>query len=109
MTSWRPRITKPIALVAALSVATFVSALAGPGSFVEHVTGGDLDLPWLNGFGVSNNMQGATLDPGHPAYDNPSGDHTVAVATNSMPDSGGIILTCTDPHDVPRELAAGSP
>lgn len=30
----------------------------------EHVTGGVLDLPWLNGFGVSSNMKPLTLDPG---------------------------------------------
>jgi len=64
----------------------------------EHVTLGNLDLQWTNGFGVSNNMQPLTLAPSDPAYANPSGDHTVAVATNSAaPDSGGIILTATDP------------
>jgi hypothetical protein len=43
-------------------------------------------------------MQPMTLDPGHPAYANPSGDHTVANATNSsVPDSGGIILTGVNP------------
>jgi hypothetical protein len=65
----------------------------------ERVTGGTLDLVWAPGFGVSANMQALTLDPGHPAYDNPSGDHTVASAVNSAaPDSGGIILTATDPQ-----------
>jgi len=64
----------------------------------EHVTGGVLDLPWLNGFGVSSNMKPLTLDPGHPAYDNPSGDHTVGEAMTSFaPDSGGIVVTATDP------------
>ena len=63
----------------------------------EHVTGGQLDLPWLNGFNVSANMTPRTLTPDHPAYNNPSGDHTVACATNMPPDSGGIILTGTEP------------
>lgn len=66
----------------------------------EHVTNGVLDLRWLNGFGVSNNMEPVTLSPEHPAYANPSGDHTVASATNSMPDSGGVILTATDTEGV---------
>ncbi len=39
-----------------------------------------------------------TLDAGHPAYANPSGDHTVGLALSSAaPDSGGIIVSCTDP------------
>jgi len=63
----------------------------------EHVTNGALDLVWNPGFGVTANMQPATLSPGHPAYANPSGDHTVAVATTMQPDSGGIVLTATDP------------
>jgi len=72
------------------------AALAAPVR-EEHVTGGALDLPWLNGFGVSANMQPLTLDPAHPAYANPSGDHTVAVATTMHADSGGIVLSATDP------------
>jgi hypothetical protein len=63
----------------------------------EHVTGGSLDLVWAPGFGVTANMRALTLDPSHPAYNNPSGDHTVADATNMPPDSGGIILTATEP------------
>jgi hypothetical protein len=64
----------------------------------EHVTGGVLDQGWENGFGVSNNLTPLTLTPSDPAYTNPSGDHTVGVATNSQaPDSGGVVLTCIDP------------
>ena len=67
----------------------------------EHVTNGALDLLWLNGFGVSNNLKPLTLTQEHPAYANPSGDHTVASATNSFaPDSGGVILSATDPEGV---------
>ncbi len=62
----------------------------------EHVMGGVLDLVWINGFDTSNNMQPLTLDPSHPAYGNPSGDHTVGCATNAIPDSGGIIVTTID-------------
>ncbi len=73
------------------------TALAAPAR-EERVTGGVLDLVWHPGMGITNVMQPATLSPGHPAYNNPSGDHTVAVATNSMaPDSGGVILTATEP------------
>jgi hypothetical protein len=83
-----------IAAAAALVLTTH----AGATTREEHVTGGVLDLVWAPGFGVSNNLQPLTLSPSDPAYANPSGDHTVAVATNSMaPDSGGIILTATDP------------
>jgi hypothetical protein len=64
----------------------------------EHVTGGNLDLVWVPGFNTPvRNMQALTLDASDPAYANPSGDHTVGVAVNTVPDSGGIILTCTDP------------
>lgn len=64
----------------------------------EHVTGGNLDLVWVPGFNTPvRNMQALTLDAADPAYANPSGDHTIANATNTVPDSGGIILTCTDP------------
>lgn len=77
------------------------------GTIEEHVTGGKLDLVWLpgllmpNGDQLPNVMHAAILDPSNPAYANPSGDHTVAVATNSFaPDSGGVILTCTDPGGV---------
>lgn len=80
------------------SVAPLPSAAA---PLEEHVTGGVLDLPWLNGFGVSANMQPLTLAPGDPALPNPSGDGTVGVATNSMaPDSGGVVLTAIDPGNV---------
>jgi hypothetical protein len=79
-------------------VMLFTSAAFAVPVAQEHVTGGTLDLNWVAGFGVSNKMEAATLLPGHPAYNNPSGDHTVAVATNSMaPDSGGIVCTGVDP------------
>lgn len=63
----------------------------------EHVTGGSLDLVWVPGFGVPNNLEGITLVPSHPAYANPSGDHTAGRLTNAIPDQGGIALSCTDP------------
>ena len=90
------RLVRTFVLILMLSMTAAMSAHA---SFLaEHVTGGHLDLVWNPGFGVTNNMQPLTLTPSDPAYANPSGDHTVAVATNSFaPDSGGIILTATDP------------
>lgn len=63
----------------------------------EHVTGGALDLVWNPGFGVTANARPLTLDPSSPAFANPSGDHTVLVATNMAPDSGGIVLSATEP------------
>jgi len=64
----------------------------------EHCTGGVLDLTWAPGFGITNTMTPLTLTPSDAGYANPSGDHTVANAINSFaPDSGGIILTATDP------------
>jgi hypothetical protein len=83
--------------ISAGALLTASAALAVP-VVQEHVTGGTLDQNWTAGFGVSNKMAAETLLPGHPAYNNPSGDHTVAVAINSSaPDSGGIIATGIDP------------
>lgn len=79
------------------STARPVAAVESP-VLGEHVTGGNLDLVWVPGFNTPvRNMQASTLPPSDPAFANPSGDHTVGVATNTVPDSGGIILTCTDP------------
>jgi hypothetical protein len=83
-------------LAAALGALLVASIAAAAPYRAERVTGGVLDLAWQNGFNTSNNMQPATLDAAHPAYNNPSGDHTVAVAENAVPDSGGIIVTTTD-------------
>jgi hypothetical protein len=83
-----------------LALVFFTAATAASAAVVreEHVTGGNLDLVWSAGFGVSNKMKPLTLSPSDSGYANPSGDHTVACATNSAaPDSGGIILTCTEP------------
>ena len=98
------RTPRTAVLLVALLTTTLLAA-ASPGAthslvtFEEHVTGGTLDQAWDNGFGVSNTMQPATLAPDDPAYANPSGDHTVASATNSQaPDSGGVILTAIDPR-----------
>ena len=81
-----------------------LAGVAGAGVREEHVTGGVLDLVWQpglllpNGDQLPNVMHAAILTAADPAYANPSGDHTVAVATNSFaPDSGGVILTTTDP------------
>jgi len=91
------RTTIGIALLSLCSV----SLAHAVGVRAEHVTGGVLDLVWDPGFGLSNTMQAATLAPSDPGYANPSGDHTVAKAVTSFaPDSGGIILTATDPGGV---------
>ncbi len=96
------KVAKGLVLGALLSAVLVTAASAAARE--EHVTGGVLDLPWLPGLLIPggaplpNVMHAAILDPGDPAYANPSGDHTVAVATNSFaPDSGGVILTVTDP------------
>jgi hypothetical protein len=83
-----------------LPVLAAVAAFAAPADAAviraEHATGGMLDLVWVPGFATPNNMMATTLDPAHPAYANPSGDHTVAYVINAAPDSGGIVLACTD-------------
>ena len=91
-------------LAIGLTLVAMLAATAGAAVREEHVTGGVLDLVWKpgllmpNGDPLPNVMHAAILDPTDPAYANPSGDHTVGVATNSFaPDSGGVILTCTDP------------
>jgi hypothetical protein len=91
------RPTTIFALACALALSSTVPAAANLEA-QESVTGGVLDLAWSPGFGISNNLQPLTLDGSHPAYANPSGDHTVGLALSSAaPDSGGIIVSCTDP------------
>lgn len=90
------KIARHVLMTLTVAMLGTASATAAP-LLQERVTGGVLDLPWLNGFGVSANMQAATLAPDHPAYANPSGDHTVAVATTMPADSGGIVLSATEP------------
>lgn len=87
--------------MAVLFLSLGITSTAQSQVFVERVTGGALDLVWLNGFGVSANMQPMTLSPGHPAYANPSGDHTVARATSMPVDSGGIVLSATETYGTP--------
>uniref|UniRef100_A0A832I8T5 LamG domain-containing protein n=1 Tax=Eiseniibacteriota bacterium TaxID=2212470 RepID=A0A832I8T5_UNCEI len=82
-------------LAAALGALVFTSVAGAAPYRMERVTGGLLDLAWQNGYNTSNSMQPLTLDASHPAYNNPSGDHTVGVATNSIPDSGGICVSIT--------------
>lgn len=92
----------------ALSLATLLLLLPGvpaAASIAEHVTGGNLDLVWSAGFDTPNRMYGKTLEPGDPAYANPSGDHTVAVAQNASPDSGGLIVTTVDPGPANADVA----
>lgn len=90
-------LAKVVLGISAGAMLTASAALAVP-VVQEHVTGGTLDQNWTAGFGVSAKMVAETLLPGHPAYNNPSGDHTVGVATNSFaPDSGGINCTGIDP------------
>ena len=87
-------------ILAALFIAvTSLIASASPVHVLsERVTGGNLDLVWVaRSDAPSRNLQAVTLDSSHPAYANPSGDHTVGVAVNAIPDSGGIILSATDP------------
>jgi len=91
-------------LILCALMGALLASPAGAGVREEHVTGGVLNLVWVpgltlpNGDVLPNVMNAAILDPADPAYANPSGDHTVGVATNSAaPDSGGAILTCTEP------------
>jgi hypothetical protein len=81
----------------AISILIAFATTASAELLSEHVSGGSLDLHWAPGFETANTMYGKTLDSSNPAYANPSGDHTVAVAQNASPDSGGIIVTVVDP------------
>ncbi len=94
------RMTSRFAAAAALAAASLAAALPATANLAaqESVTGGALDLEWSPGFGIGNNLEALTLDSSDPAYANPSGDHTVGLALSSVaPDSGGIVVTCTDP------------
>ena len=87
-----------LGVVLALALGAFgAPAHAGAIVLEEHVTGGVMDLIWSPGFGTPRNLEPATLDDKHPAYANPSGDHTVGVLTNALPDNGGIALSVVDP------------
>ena len=98
------RLAKALFLVPLLGIA--LAASAGATEIIaEHVTGGQLDLHWVGGFDTPNSMYGKTLDASDPAYANPSGDHTVAVAQNASPDSGGLIVTSTDPSGAHADYA----
>ena len=89
------------ALIISLTLTLGLVAAATAGTLAEeHVTGGNLDLVWAPGFATPNNMYAKTLVASDPAYNNPSGDHTVAVAQNASPDSGGLIVTVTNPGAV---------
>lgn len=85
-------------IIAAAVSATLAGAVPSAGAIQEHVTGGALDLTWVPGFQVSNNLTAVTLGPVDAAFGNPSGDHTVGRLVNAMPDSGGIALAATDPR-----------
>jgi hypothetical protein len=99
------RLAKAFALTTLLGIALATSAHASE-ILAEHVTGGTLDLPWIGGFQTSNNvMYGKTLVASDPGLRQPSGDHTVAVAQNSSPDSGGIIVTTTNPGPLQSNYA----
>jgi hypothetical protein len=84
-------------VLASLTLALFAATASAVVIKKESVTGGVLQQTWVQGFGVQNNATPVTLLPADPAYANPSGDHTVISTTNAVPDSGGIVLPCTDP------------
>ncbi len=81
-----------IVVIASLAYAAVVEV------FSEKVTGGALDHVWVGGFNTpTQKLEPLTATPDLPFYANPSGDHTVGVATNADPNFGGICLTVTDP------------
>ena len=91
------RLAKIVALATTLCI-VFAASAGATELLSEHVTAGHLDLNWVGGYDTPNNvMYGKTLADTMPGYANPSGDHTVAVAQNASPDSGGIIVTSVDP------------
>lgn len=91
------RLVKMLFVLAALVFAAS-SAQAQITVLQERVPNGALERVWLPGFDTFRQMLPLTLDPADPAYANPSGDHTVGVISNTVQDSGGLVLTCTDPQ-----------
>lgn len=91
------KLATTFATLASVAIVGF-AATAAHSTIEEHVTGGVLDLVWVPGFDVVNNLEPLTLTPADPAYANPSGDHTVGAFFNAVPDSGGIALPGTDPQ-----------
>lgn len=91
------KLGKGLWVLAAL-VLTASAAQAQVTVFEERVPGGALERVWLPGFNTFRQMLPLTLDASHPAYANPSGDHTVGLISNTVQDSGGLVLTCTDPQ-----------
>src|SRR5262245_28367729 len=96
------RLVKYIALASALCL-VFAASSQATELLAEHVTGGQLDLHWVGGYDTPNTMYAKTLDASMPGYANPSGDHTVAVAQNASPDSGGIIVTTSNPGGIDND------
>ncbi len=91
---------KRSAMILSLAVTlSLTSSIAARAAVVkaEYVTGGTLDLTWTPGFGVPNTLEPLVLSSGDGGYSNPSGDHTVGVLTNAIPDEGGISLAATPP------------
>src|SRR2546422_7432492 len=95
----RMRLAKVLALATSLSL-VFAASSGATELIAEHVTAGHLDLHWIGGFDTPNAMYAKTLDDSSPAFTNPSGDHTVAVAPDASPDSGGIIVPAAHPRAV---------
>ncbi len=87
------RFTYRSTVIAAVLMALATSASAQM-IRAEYVTGGALDESWIVGFGLSNAVTPRTMVFGDPAYSNPSGDHTVLVATNTDQENGGLALSC---------------
>ena len=84
-------------LATAVALTLFAGAAGAVVVTEEHVTGGVMQLSWLTGFNTDRRLEPLTLDGAHPAFANPSGDHTVGALTTAIPDSGGIALSCVDP------------
>lgn len=90
----------PVRTLLATAIALTLTAGAAGAVVVaeEHVPGGVPALTWLTGFNTDRKLEGLTLDVADPAYAaHPSGDHTVGAVTTAIPDSGGLVLSCTDP------------
>lgn len=90
------KLVKGLSVLAAL-VLIASAAHAQVTVFEETVPNGAMSRVWVPGFNTFRTLLPATLDPSDPAYANPSGDHTVGVLSNTVSDSGGLALSCTDP------------
>lgn len=98
----RWRRVRPTAVIAAVACSAALATAPAQAQVIvqETAPGGALALAWAPGFGLPLAFSGLAMDASHPAYGNPSGDHTAAVLVNSEMTMGGLGMALTDPMGV---------